>query len=90
LEESDALVGIGFLQMPTTRGPIIRLDAAAFAAQTICRSSVRGATGQRGYSWEQWAGMPDGGLALIFQSLDADGNATYVLRRLTPQGQPAR
>jgi hypothetical protein len=27
LEESDALVGIVFLQMPTTRGWIIRLDA---------------------------------------------------------------
>jgi hypothetical protein len=31
LEESDALVGIVFLQTPTTRGRIIRLDVDAFA-----------------------------------------------------------
>jgi hypothetical protein len=31
LEESDAFIGIVFLQMPTTRGRIIRLDADAFA-----------------------------------------------------------
>ena len=29
LKESDALVGIDYLQMPTTRGRIIRLDANA-------------------------------------------------------------
>jgi hypothetical protein len=47
LEESDALVGIGFLQMPTTRGRIIRLDGDAFASRTISRPGVRGTTGQR-------------------------------------------
>jgi hypothetical protein len=41
-EESDALVGIVVLQMPTTRGRIIRLDADAFARQTISRWSVQG------------------------------------------------
>jgi hypothetical protein len=30
-KESDALVGIGFLQMPTPSGWIIRLDVDAFA-----------------------------------------------------------
>jgi hypothetical protein len=36
-KESDALVGIGFLQMPTTRGRIIRLDADAFGASKSAR-----------------------------------------------------
>jgi hypothetical protein len=33
LEESDALVGIAFLQMPATRGRIIRLDVDALDDQ---------------------------------------------------------
>ena len=45
LEESDALVGIGFLQMPTTREGLYASTAEAFAAQTI--SDRAGTTGQR-------------------------------------------
>jgi hypothetical protein len=45
LEESDDLVGVVFLQMPTTRGRVIGLDADDFAAQTISRSGVQGGPG---------------------------------------------
>ena len=47
VEESDALVGIVNLQMPTRRGWIIRLDADPLRRQTISRSSVLEATRQR-------------------------------------------
>jgi hypothetical protein len=45
VEESDALVGIVNLQMPTRRGWIIRLDADPLRRQTISRSSVLEASG---------------------------------------------
>ena len=42
LEESDAFVGIVFLQMPTTRGRIIRLDADVFAARPAADRACQG------------------------------------------------
>jgi hypothetical protein len=68
LEESDALVGIGFLQMPTTRGRIIRLDADAFAARGSADPAFNGAAGLRRSGWRfNWSQADAGDLNVPFR-----------------------